>query len=177
MPSAPGKNTIRYGPAAWVRAAITIKAPSGRTGWFNDNRNFGIWAVSRGAITLTNISAKGNGWDGAFLWNDGRNSAATITVNTAGAVRNEFNENARNTDYAPWFNSIPDGLPDFFEESDYYWARLNGLTAMSGGNISILNSNANWNQNGVGGGILAINENASTPKTVPDQQRWKYPGN
>ena len=61
---------------------ITIKFPSGRTGWFNDNRNFGIWAVSRGAITLTNISAYGNGWDGAFLWNDGRNSAANITVNT-----------------------------------------------------------------------------------------------
>ena len=37
---------------------------------------------------------------------------------------------------------------------------------MSGGNISISNSTANWNQNGVGGGIIAITEKASTPKTV-----------
>ena len=84
-----------------------------------------------------------------------QNFSGAITVNTAGAVRNEFNDNARNTDSAPWFNSIPDGLPGFFYESDYYWARFNGLTAMSGGTISILNSNANWNQNGVGGGIVS----------------------
>ena len=146
---------------------ITIKAPSGMQRWFNDNRNFGIWAVSKGAITLTNISAYGNGWDGAFLWNDGRNSAANITVNTAGAVRNEFNENARNTtDPAPWFNTVPDGFPDWFYEDDYYWARFNGLTVISGGNISILNTNVNWNQNDIGGGIVAINEKASTAKTV-----------
>ncbi len=87
-------------------------------------------------------------------------------VNTAGAVRNEFNDNARNTDSAPWFKDIPAGLPGFFYESDYYWARFNGLTALSDGAISILNTNVNWNQNDFGGGIVAINENAFTAKTV-----------
>ena len=140
---------------------VTIKSPSGMTRWFNDNQHFGIWAVSKGAITLTNISVKNNGSDGVFLWNQKDSSAASITVNTAGAVRNEFSENARNGGYVPC-NPV-DG-PANAEE--YYWVRFNGLTALSGGAISIMNSNVNWNQNDIGGGIVAINSKALTPKTV-----------
>ena len=63
--------------------AITVKAPSGRSNWYSDNQRFGIWAVSKGVITLTNIMATNNGSDGASLWNNRGNSSALISVGTS----------------------------------------------------------------------------------------------
>ncbi len=57
MPSAIGMMSMRCGPTALGTGGITVRGPSGFSRWFNDNQRFGIWAVSRGAITLTNISA------------------------------------------------------------------------------------------------------------------------
>ncbi len=154
---------------SWINCAgtggITLQAFSGYHNQFNKNGYSGLWAVSRGAITLSNVQASTNGWDGVFLWNDGRGAIAAITVNTVGAVRNDFTDNALKVDYAPWF---PDGDKPlgWMVDSDYYWCRYNGLTAMAGGAISILNSDVSWNRNGVGGGIVAINDLATTAAPV-----------
>jgi putative surface-exposed virulence protein len=136
--------------------SITISSPSGTLNNFDENNHFGVWVVSKGAITVTNIRANTNGSDGAFLWNHRGGSSAAITVATSGAVRNEFNGNGKNSGFAPWY---PDG-------GVYYWVRFNGLTALSGGNISIKNSSACSNNFGWGAGIVALNNEAATAKTV-----------
>ena len=130
--------------------SITIKSPSGISRWFNDNQNFGIWALSKGAITLTNISAVNNGYDGTFLRNNRGNSSALVSVGTLGAVRNEFSHNGWNTNIVP---------------GDYYSYGLNGLSINSGGVISVSNTSANWNQNG-GGGLMLNSNRSSLPKTI-----------
>jgi hypothetical protein len=132
---------------------IILSAPSGKTRWFNDNQHFGIWALSRGSITLTNISAVNNGYDGAFLRNNRGGSSAPVSVGTLGVVRNEFSNNGWNTDYP-----IP-------SNSGYYTIGANGLSSSSGGTITVLNSSANSNQND-GGGFMLNSSKSVLPKTV-----------
>ena len=58
-----------------------------------------------------------------------RPSRIPITVNTAGSLHNEFNGNGWNMDL--YYST--DGF-----DHNYYGAAMNGLTAASGGAISVL---------------------------------------
>ena len=73
--------------------AIQVKNASGLMNDLSDNDHFGLWAVSKGAITVTNLNANNNGADGAYLTNRFGGSTAGITVNTLGAMRNNFSNN------------------------------------------------------------------------------------
>jgi putative surface-exposed virulence protein len=130
---------------------ITITNASGKLNTFNNNGRFGVWAVSKGAITVTNIQANNNGSDGASLRNNYGGSIANVTVAVSGATRNEFNGNGLNESYMP--------------VDDYYKVGLNGLTIKTLGNISVKNVLAQNNQN-EGGGIVVRNDESVTPKTV-----------
>jgi hypothetical protein len=130
---------------------ITITNASGKLNTFNNNGRFGVWAVSKGAITVTNIQANNNGSDGASLRNNYGGSIANVTVAVSGATRNEFNGNGLNESYMP--------------VDDYYKVGLNGLTIKTLGNISVKNVLAQNNQN-EGGGIVVRNDESATPKTV-----------
>jgi hypothetical protein len=130
---------------------ITITNASGKLNTFNDNGRFGVWVVSKGAITVTNIQANNNGSDGASLKNNYGGSSANVTVAVSGTTRNEFNGNGWNSSYSP--------------VDDYYRVSLNGLFVKTFGNIIVKNAQAQNNQN-EGGGIVVRNDISTTPKTV-----------
>lgn len=130
---------------------ITITNASGKLNTFNNNGRFGVWAVSKGAITVTNIQANNNGSDGASLRNNYGGSIANVTVAVSGVTRNEFNGNGLDESYMP--------------VDDYYKVGLNGLTIKTLGNIIVKNVLAQNNQN-EGGGIVVRNDESVTPKTV-----------
>ena len=115
---------------------VNISNKSGMMGQYNENTLFGLRVQSKGMITLINASANDNGLDGAKLKNKFTGSVAGITVNTAGAVVNQFNGNGWNLDYP--------------EELYPGW---NGLSLVSNGPLTVTNAGANGNQN-MGGGVV-----------------------
>ena len=134
--------------------AIQVKNASGQMNDLSNNQHFGLWAISKGAITVTNLIANNNGADGAFLTNRFGGSTAGITVNTLGAVRNNFSNNGANESYAPIDPVV-----------DYYQSLRNGLSALSAGNISATNIDVWQNQNG-GIGMFLSTRYATAARTV-----------
>lgn len=98
---------------------VTVKAKSGQTNWFTENNNnTGLYILSKGTISLTNVSAdyNYNGF-GAFLYNGFANASGGITVK---ATNDQFNS--------------------------FSLSQVDGLHAESNGTISVARINANYNQ-------------------------------
>ena len=131
---------------------ISLKNTSGVLNELNHNGRFGLWAVSKGSIVITNLVANENDSDGAFLTNRLGGSVAPITVNTLGYVRNEFSSNGRYQEFHPPFD-------------DYYLVLCNGLSALSSGNIIVTNVDAHDNEND-GGGIYLDTKFSTAPRTI-----------
>jgi len=132
--------------------AIQVKNTSDHMNDLSSNDHFGLWAVSKGVITITNLRATDNDSDGAYVTNRFGGSTAGITVNTLGTVRNEFSNNG-------WYEVFQ---PDM---DDYYQVLANGLTALSAGNISVTNTDA-WQNHSGGGGIYLDTKFSTAPRTV-----------
>jgi len=64
---------------------------------FNENSYYGLYVVSRGAISLTNVNASGNKVvDGVYLNNDYDNATAGVSIKTTSPLTpSQFNENWR----------------------------------------------------------------------------------
>ena len=159
-------NCLFNGTVCLGTGGIQVKNTSGWMSDVSNNDHFGLWAVSKGAILVTNLNAFNNGADGVYLTNRFGGSTAGITVNTLGAVRNNFSNNGANTEYDP----TNDGDP----ANDYYMSLRNGLSALSAGNISVTNTDAYQNQYG-GAGIYLDTKYAdsSTDSDTNQQQRWR----
>lgn len=78
----------------------TTKAVTVKTGWFNSNRNTGLYVLAGGNISLTNVEADYNGYDatnrgdGAYLVNTS-SASATVTVVNNPALNFRFYNNWR----------------------------------------------------------------------------------
>ncbi len=145
-------NCLYDGKQCLGTGSINLRNASGKLNELTDNDHFGLWALSKGAITITNLRANENDSDGAYLRNSRGGSTAPITVNTLGAVRNDFSRNG-------WYQVFnpPDG--------DYYQVLCNGLSALSAGNISVINTDAYQNQY-TSLGIYLDSKSSSAPRTV-----------
>jgi hypothetical protein len=133
------------------KGSIKIGASKNLQVYFENNNHFGIWAQSKGLISLTNVQANGNGSDGALLYNNYTGSTAPVSVLVSGLAENGFSNNGWNGAYMP--------------EEDYYTVLFNGLSVRSNGVITVKNAVANENLN-AGGGMVLLNHHAASPKNV-----------
>ena len=133
------------------KGSIKVGASKDLQVYFENNNHFGIWAQSKGLISLTNVQANGNGSDGALLYNNYPGSAAPVSVLVSGSAENGFSNNGWNDAYMP--------------EDDYYIVMFNGLSVRSNGVITVKNAVANENYN-AGGGLVLLNHHAASPKNV-----------
>lgn len=132
---------------------ISIKASKNIQNLFDANGEFGLLALSRGSILLTNVTSIYNGLDGAYLRNDFLGSSGKITISTSGnEAPNVFSWNGTNPGYAGQFVTI---------------AEFKGLAAKSFGNISAKNIDAS--ENTVSGGAYLYNADSPLSRTVSVQ--------
>lgn len=96
---------------------VVINAGTGVYNSFSGNGDEGLLIFSNKAITLTNIQAKYNAYNGAELFNNVLGSTSPITINAGSGMSNAF---------------IGNGNGD-------------GLYLYSNGAVTITNVNANWN--------------------------------
>ncbi len=165
--------------ASTTQATVTIK-----NSFFNNNISYGgLIIYSKGAVTLTNVTANNNGLYGVDIYNASDLTASPITINNSmangntngrgfsiwsnGAVKlNQVSANnnasdgiyVNNSDYAS--SAQPVAITGFLNASGN---GAGGLYILSKGAITLTNVTAN---NNIGDGVYANNKAALTAQLV-----------